>query len=83
LEKAQETKDKDRSKKENDMKIVKDLNIEIQKLKEEIDINNTLLEKAQSEQQRLLLQELERETEALKQSNKSADTQEIDNMAKI
>jgi len=42
-----------------------------------------LLEKAQSEQQRLLLEELERETEALKQSNKSADTQEIDNMAKI
>jgi len=83
LEKAQETKDKDRSKKENDMKIVKDLNIEIQKLKEEIEINNTLLEKAQSEQQRLLLEELERETEALKQSNKSADTQEIDNMAKI
>lgn len=83
MEKAQETKDKDRSKKENDMKIVKDLNIEIQKLKEEIEINNTLLEKAQSEQQRLLLEELERETEALKQSNKSADTQEIDNMAKI
>jgi len=83
LEKAQETKDKDRSKKENDMKIVKDLNIEIQKLKEEIEINNTLLEKAQQKQQELLLEELERETEALKQSNKSADTQEIDNMAKI
>lgn len=83
MEKAQETKDKDRSKKENDMKIVKDLNIEIQKLKEEIEINNTLLEKAQQKQQELLLEELERETEALKQSNKSADTQEIDNMAKI
>jgi len=62
---------------------VKDLNIEIQKLKEEIEINNTLLEKAQQKQQELLLEELERETEALKQSNKSADTQEIDNMAKI